>query len=80
MRLNYYLNDIRSFYCNRVSLENIGSFQVLGLNGEVGSSFSGETVLVTTDNLVSDIEDDDDIIETQFVVEEGFAGGEMVFD
>ncbi len=50
------------------------------MSGEVGSSFSGETVLVTTDNLVSDIEDDDDIIETQFVVEEGFAGGEMVLE
>ena len=46
------------------------SFQILGLGGE--PEFGGETVLVTADNLVSDIDDDDDIIETQFVVQDNF--------
>ena len=48
------------------------SFKILGLGGE--PEFGGETVLVTADNLVSDIDDDDDddIIETQFVVQDNF--------
>ena len=46
--------------------------QILGLGGE--AEFGGETVLVTAaDNLVSDIDDEDDIIETQFVVPDNFA-------
>jgi hypothetical protein len=47
------------------------SAQVFG----IGAGFSGETLLVTADNF-DDVDDDEDIIETEFVVDGRFSPGE----